>query len=366
MRKIIAICFFYLLFATNSYAMDLSAEAACLIIADTGEIIYSKNGNTMLPCASTTKIMTGILAIESGDMDRVVEVSKNAEGQEGSSIYLKSGDRVKMRDLVYGLMLNSGNDSAVAIAEGVSGTVEEFAKKMTDKAYEIGAVNTSFKNPNGLDSEGHFTTAYDLAIIGAYAMKNEEFKKVVLTQSSIGKTEDGRELYFNNHNKLLKMYEGATGIKTGFTKKSGRCLVSAASRNGVKLVAVTLNAPDDWNDHMKMLDYGFENVENKLVIAEGQVMKTIIKDKKNYDFVAKKTVLIPQYKSKEIDIKISITDKLPTTTEKGEKIGCAYVFSDNKLVESIDIVSVQDIGGERRKNPKSYEKCFFRVLKSVV
>ena len=229
-KSVLAYLFIFCLnFNLPVYALDISAKSACVISADTGEIIYAENEKEKLSMASTTKIMTALLAIESGRLDETVTVSANAQAQEGSSIYLRTGERIILKDLVYGLMLNSGNDAAVAIAEHMSGSEDKFAELMTKRAKELGAVNTSFKNPNGLDEQGHYTTAYDLALIAAYAMKNEEFKKTVSTKSATATLEDGEILYFSNHNKLLKMYDGAVGVKTGFTKASGRCLVSAAS-----------------------------------------------------------------------------------------------------------------------------------------
>lgn len=229
------------------FAVGVSAKSAVLIETSADRIVYRKNADEKLPMASTTKIMTAICAIENtDDLDRKITVADCAVGVEGSSIYLKHGEHLSVRELVYGLMLSSGNDAAVAIACAVSGDVQRFAALMNETAKKIGVQNTSFKNPNGLDEEGHYTTAYDLARIASYALKNDEFKKIVSTYTTTipyeGYSYDRR---LKNHNKLLKLYDGCIGIKTGFTKKSGRCLVSAAERDGAVLVAVTLNAPDD-------------------------------------------------------------------------------------------------------------------------
>jgi len=274
MKRFVFTYLFIFLINFPAYAMDLSAECACLVSADTGEVIYAKREREKRPMASTTKIMTGLIASEYERPDEIVTVSANAESQEGSSIYLKKGEKISLDDLLCGLMLNSGNDAAVAIAEHIGKNVESFAELMTKKAKEIGANDTNFKNPNGLDEEGHYTTAYDLALIAAHAMKNENFAKTVATKNSTAALESGQILYFKNHNKLLDMYEGANGVKTGFTKASGRCLVSAAEREGVRLIAVTLNAPDDWNDHKKMLDYGFENITAQSIVKKDEAIKS--------------------------------------------------------------------------------------------
>ena len=204
-------------------ALSLSAKYACLIDAQTGQVLFEKNGYTEHSMASTTKIMTALLAIENSTPQEIVTVSANAAGTEGSSLYLKSGEKIAMGDLLYGLMLESGNDAAVAIAEHIGKSTDDFAQMMTKRAHEIGARQTAFKNPNGLDAEGHHTTAYDLALITRHAMKNPVVAEIVATKR---KTTDGASnstiRSFYNHNKLLSLYTGCTGVKTGFTKKTGR------------------------------------------------------------------------------------------------------------------------------------------------
>lgn len=249
---------------TLSSAVNCSAKSAILIEAEGGEIIYEKNAYELLPMASTTKIMTAVVALEKCDLDKHVTVTADAVGIEGSSLYLKEGDRYTMRDLLYGLMLQSANDAAVAIAVECAGSIEEFARMMNDKASELGLTNTHFMNPNGLDCDGHYTTAFDLARLTSYALKNADFSAIVSTRkySFEGKT-------VVNHNKLLSTYSGCCGVKTGFTKKSGRCLVSAAERDGVKLVCVTLCDGDDWRDHTSLLDFGFTQYKKVQICGEG-------------------------------------------------------------------------------------------------
>ncbi|MBR2499776.1 MAG: D-alanyl-D-alanine carboxypeptidase, partial [Clostridia bacterium] len=279
MKKFFCVLLSVLIITTpykKTSALGVSAQFACVIDAMTGNVLYEKNAYKKHSMASTTKIMTALVALENSSLNDIVTASANAAGTEGSSIYLKPGEEITMEDLLYGLMLASGNDAAIAIAEHVGGDVETFARMMTKKAKEIGAKNTSFKNPNGLDAEDHFTTAYDLALITRYAMQNDKFKEIV---SSKTKTiSNGTENYkrtLTNHNKLLSQYPGCIGVKTGFTKKTGRCLVSAAEKNGFRVICVTLNAPDDWNDHKNMLNFAFDTYKAKPLIIKDMILKTI-------------------------------------------------------------------------------------------
>ena len=229
----------------------VSARGAVVIDADTGETLFEQNADSRLPMASTTKIMTALVALGEGDLDRVYIVKPEYAAVEGSSMYLKAGETLSLRDTLYGLMLASGNDAAVAIA-GECGGMTAFVGKMNAKAAELGLMDTHFDNPNGLPSDTHYTTAHELAKITAAALKDPVFRQIVSTKSC---TVSGHAL--SNHNRLLSMYDGAIGVKTGYTRAAGRCLVSAAERNGRTIIAVTLNDPNDWNDHMEMLDAGF-------------------------------------------------------------------------------------------------------------
>ena len=251
-----------------SAAPSTSAKSAILIEAESGRVLYQSNAFVRMPMASTTKIMTAIVAIESGDIKRTVTISPDAVGIEGSSIYLYPDEQLTLEELIYALLLESANDAATAIAIEVAGSVDAFSVLMNQKAETLGLTATHFTNPHGLDHEAHYTTAFDLAKITAYALKNDTFRTVC---STVRKTiplkgNEGTRVLVN-HNKLLTRYEGAMGVKTGFTKKSGRCLVSAAERDGLTLIAVTLSAPDDWKDHAAMLDFGFERYE-KVPLAE--------------------------------------------------------------------------------------------------
>lgn len=237
----------------------VSARGAVLIEADSGTVVFGQNENARLSMASTTKIMTALVALESLPISTPVAVTAATVGVEGSSIYLTEGETLTLEDLLYALMLESANDAAETIAVAVAGDVPAFAELMNKKAAELGLTDTHFVNPHGLDAEGHYTTAKELALLARAALENPDFRRICSTERRTIplRGNEGVRLLLN-HNKLLKSYEGCIGVKTGYTKKTGRCLVSAAERDGVTLIAVTLGAPDDWRDHTAMLDYGFE------------------------------------------------------------------------------------------------------------
>ncbi|WP_188453752.1 D-alanyl-D-alanine carboxypeptidase family protein [Virgibacillus oceani] len=264
----LAVLLFSIFHPTIGHAKpSVSANNAVLIEQSSGRVLFEKNAHEKRPIASITKIMTAIIAIESGKMNEMVTTSKRAVYAGGSSIYLEQGEKMKLKDLVYGLMLRSGNDAAVSIAEHVGGSVEGFNYLMNEKAKWLGMSNTHFDNPHGLDSEQHYSTAYDMALLMKYAMTNKVFKKITGTSSYKAET---RQYAWRNKNKLLTTYyEYCTGGKTGFTKISGRTLVSTAHKNNMNLIAVTLNAPDDWNDHIGMFEWGYDNFKMTSVLKKG-------------------------------------------------------------------------------------------------
>ena len=262
---------------TRNATFSLSAKSAILIDLDEKNILYQKNAKERMAMASTTKIVTAFVVCELLDVETVVTIPRDAVGIEGSSVYLQEGELLTVEQLLYALLLESANDAAVALAICASGSIENFANKCNEIAYGLGLRDTNFTNPHGLYDENHYTTAYDLAYLTAEALKNPTVAKICASKRAeipFGITKEnpcGEGLrYLKNHNKMLSSYEGAIGVKTGFTKKSGRCLVSAAERNDLTLIAVTLNAPDDWRDHAAMLDYGFENYEKRIIFSEGE------------------------------------------------------------------------------------------------
>ena len=246
-------------------AQAISAEKAILVDGETGRVLYEKNADSQSLIASTTKIMTALIVCEQCNVLDRIRIPQAAVGIEGSSMYLVAGEVLTIQELLYGLMLQSGNDAAVALAIYCGGTVEGFAELMNDKARSLGMDSSHFVNPNGLDAPGHYSTARDLATLSAYAMQNPIFARTVSTKSvKVG------QRYLTNHNKLLWRVDGANGVKTGYTKAAGRILVSGALRQGRQLIAVTINAPSDWNDHAQLLEQGFENFSVRKIISAGQ------------------------------------------------------------------------------------------------
>lgn len=244
--------------------LSVSAQAAILISADTGEVIFEKNSHLKLSMASTTKIMTALLLAEQNTPDKTVVTTKEMVTVEGSSMGLREGDTVSYKALLCGMLLSSGNDAANTTAIVLGGSLSNFANMMNARAQEIGMTDTHFVTPSGLDDDDHYSTAYDMSLLASCAMKNADFKKVASSEQMTvcyGNPPYNRTL--TNHNRLLSLYDGTVGVKTGFTKKSGRCLVSSAEKDGKAVIAVTLNAPDDWDDHIAMFDYGFSQLECK-------------------------------------------------------------------------------------------------------
>ena len=254
--------------APSALAVGTSATSAILVDVDSGRVLYEQNADAKMLIASTTKIMTALVAIREGDLADTVKVSQEAAYTEGSSMYLREGEELTLETLLYGLLLCSGNDAAVAIAQHVGGDVESFVRRMNETAAELGMEHTSFANPNGLDAETHYSTARDMAQLARTAVNNATLLRIASTKSvTIG----GRTM--NNHNKLLSYMEGCVGLKTGFTKAAGRTLVSCAERNGQRLVAVTLQDGNDWADHQALYDYGFSHFPAKQGAVLGQVVQ---------------------------------------------------------------------------------------------
>ena len=260
MTIMLVFCWVQLTFAA-AMPPAVDAQAAVLMVTGTKQVLFEKNSQKIMYPASTTKITTLITALENGDLNSIVTVSPSAAAVEGSSLELNAGDRLVLRNALYGMMLVSGNDAAEAIAAQVAGSVPAFVDMMNRKVEAIGATNTNYSNPHGLpDPFNHYTTAYDLALITNYALKNPTFAKIVSTRSYRVDFLNRPSIYVTNTNKLLKTYPGATGVKTGYTNDAGECLVAAAKRGNVQLIAVILHSEDRWNDAANLLDYGFQQL----------------------------------------------------------------------------------------------------------
>ena len=314
----------------SSVSADASASAEIAMELTTGAVLTESNADTKLPMASTTKIMTALIIIEDCDLDEVLTVPDKAVGVEGSSIYLKKGEEIDVRDLVYGLMMRSGNDSATALAIHHSGSVEEFVKVMNERAEKIGVKNTHFKNPSGLPDGEHYTTARDLCEIARYAMNNEKFREVVSTRSYKGKYRS-----FNNKNKMLYNYEGANGVKTGYTVKAGRCLVSSAERDGMDVITVVLNCPDMYQRSAALLDYGFDNFE-LLKLDENRVFisdRVLCKPANSAEILVKK--------GQNLNFKVKPVKNLKKV-KAGELVAELEIYGKNNLIFSEKLYSIID------------------------
>ncbi|MDD5017746.1 MAG: D-alanyl-D-alanine carboxypeptidase [Eubacteriales bacterium] len=330
--------------------VDLSAASAILIEATTGRVLYEQNAYEQMPMASTTKIMTAILAIENCDICETVVVGQNASGVEGSSIWLSVGEKMALSDMLFGLMLASGNDAAVAIAEHVAGSVDAFVDMMNKKAKEIGAYNTNFVNPNGLPVDGHYTTAYDLALISAYAMQNAYFCEIVKTEyKSISWEGHEWNRVVKNKNQILWNYEGGNGIKTGYTDEAGRCLCAAANRDGLQLISVVLCAPDMFNDCMSLMDYGFENYASRLILEADELIGNVMVEKgieEGFLVYTQCDVYYPltDEEYKQIIKKVYIEETVAAPVTKGQQVGYIDIWIGNNKIYTVDLTAPVSIG----------------------
>ncbi len=328
----------------------ISAEAAVLLDWNSGRVLYAKEPHLQKPMASTTKIMTAIIALEKGNLHDETITSAKAAAVGGSSIWLEAGEKKTLEELVYGLMLRSGNDAATAIAEHIGGSVESFADLMTGRAKEIGAVNTSFRNPHGLHHPDHYTTAYDLAAIASHAMGITEFRKIISTpQITISWPDHPWDRHLYNQNKLLDIYSGAEGIKTGWTTPAGRCFVGSAIRNGRRLIVVVLNAPRMWEDTVALLDYGFNNFTPYPLIKNEQFLKSIaVQDgiSGKVEAVAGSSFDYPLEKEEEISkatYRFLVQEPLKAPLRKNERIGELEIYFDGRIVGAIDLLAGSEI-----------------------
>ncbi|MBQ8163703.1 MAG: D-alanyl-D-alanine carboxypeptidase [Clostridia bacterium] len=350
------------LLSFSSLAIDISAKYAILIESQSGDIVYAKNSTSKAPMASTTKIMTAIVALENGDLEKTVTIDERSVGVEGSSIYLKAGEKLTLKELIYALMLESANDAATAIAYEIGGSVENFASMMNETSKKIGAFDTNFTNPHGLDDDEHYTTAYDLAKIARYAMQNPVFREIVSTKTKNIPLDDSSTRLLVNHNKLLRSYDGAIGIKTGFTKKSGRCLVSCANVDGVELVCVTLNAPNDWNDHKKMLNYGFEQYESINLASKGDYsisLSCVNGSKASVLCTNRDDLSVTLKKGLKNDIRavLEADQFLFAPVKKNDHVGRIVYYLGNEEIASLPIYASENVSGIKYKK-SIFERIF--------
>lgn len=341
-----------------SAAPGVSAQAAVLMDADSGRVLYAKEEHKQLSMASTTKIMTALLTVEQGNLDREITVTDEMVRVEGSAMGLRAGDKVTMEGLVYGMLLSSGNDAANAAALSIAGSAEAFAELMNQKAKELGANDTHFVTPSGLDAEEHYSTAYDMALIGAAAMKNETFASIASTKSTtVTFGNPPKEVWLSNHNRLLKEYDGTIGVKTGFTKKSGRCLVSCAERDGVRLIVVTLNAPDDWNDHKSLFDYGFSQLTDTELPAPLPVQLPVTGGMENsVEIWCSEKVHTALLAGEEslLTTRMEVEPFLYAPVKEGDKVGELVYLIGDREVARVPLVATK--GVEARPERNMWEK----------
>lgn len=361
MRKLVALILFVLIAVSMSTDAFADAKGAVLIDGENGRVLYSYNKDEQLSMASTTKIMTALIALEEQNLDEYFVVDKEALEVEGSSMGLLPNDRVTLRILAQGMLLSSGNDAANAAAVRVAGSVASFVKLMNQRATELGMKNTSFVTPSGLDGEAHYSTAYDMAILAKAALQNPDF-------AAICKETDIYAVYGNppyrrlltNHNRLLKTLKGATGVKTGFTKKSGRCLVSSAERDGVSLICVTLSCSNDWEYHSKLYEKYFsvlksvslsEKVESIEVPVTGGTESTVELCS------CPVTAALFEGEEESVEVVLSTEPFLFAPVEKGAVAGWAYFYSDGVLLAKTPLVTKSYVG------IRQIEKSFWQKIK---
>ena len=324
--------------------LAVSAKAAILMHADSGRVLYEKNADEHMLIASTTKIMTAIVVLEHCELDDLVEVDSRSAGIEGSSMYLKAGESYTVEDLLYGLLLVSGNDAASALALHVADSMEEFAELMNSKAAELGMTESSFKNAHGLDEEGHYSTARDMAKLAAYCMGNEDFARIAGTVShTVG------EQTLVNHNRLLREYDGCLGLKTGYTMAAGRTLVTCAERDGARYVCVTLNDPADWDDHKALYDWAFANYSFAEVIPAGLSYEVPLISGAEMTAPAETEgaayALIQNGESYDMELELPAFAFAPIS--EGERAGRAVACSDGQEIASVRIVYSEDVEVDR-------------------
>lgn len=332
----------------------ISAKSAILVCADTGDVLYEKNSDERMNIASITKIMTAILVIENcEDLDAKVKIKSEYCNIEGSSMYLEAGKSYTVRELLYGMMLASGNDAATALSCFISGGTEKFARLMNEKATELGMNNSSFKNPHGLDEEEHYSTAQDMALLMSYCMKNPDFREIASCKSK-----DIGELTFVNHNKLLWNCEGCIGGKTGFTETAGRTLVSCAKRGDMTLVCVTLGAPDDWNDHMKLYDFGFENYKETCFLHDGFSfdIPIISGEQDKTEIAPEEDICIFTRADAIVKARFELPRMVFAGGVEGEKAGVIKVFVDGKLAEEKNLVYTDNVNCDQSQKLTLWER----------
>lgn len=344
-----------IVFASEEIKMNLHAKGAIVVENKSGRILYGQHYDEQMAMASTTKIMTCIIALENCNLNEIVKVNKLATKAPPVKLYIKEGEEYYLEDLLYVLMLQSSNDVAIAIAEHVGGSVENFCNMMTSKAHELGAKDTSFKTPNGLDADGHYTTARNLALIAIYAMENDKFVEIINTKNKTISSTDVSKRQHNlvNKNSFLSRYSDSNGIKTGFTCKAGYCYVGSACKNNMNLISVVLAAgwpphkTYKWDDTKKLLDYGFDNFEMKVIPDQNFNVENIkVIDGQNDNvscYVEKSTMNLPLCKQDVISYDVNIIDEIQAPVIEEQIVGSVKVYLNNEIIHSMPIKTTEQV-----------------------
>lgn len=348
----------------NVYAEDIyiNAISAIALDCDSKLVLYEKNAYTPIDIASTTKIITALVAIKCGDLDKKITVSEKAASIRGSEIGLKKGEEITLKELLYGLMLRSGNDAAIAIAEGVSGSVDEFLKLMNEYALEIGLLNSNFESPHGLDSSNHYSTAYDLALVTSKAKEIKLFNDIVSSKDIDAKEYNFTRSY-HNINKILWLLPNATGVKTGFTGRAGKCLVTAVKIKNREVIIVTLNCTPRWKETAKINEYVEKNYEYKKIISKDDTLEYVsIKNGiDNVVITSKRDIIIPVKNDQSIEVKIKKPlYEVSAPIEAGENIGRVDVYANDKLLFTEALIAKNSV---KRKNNLSIK---FEKIKNLI
>ena len=348
---------------------EVSAQSAVVLTADTGTVLFEKDGHTPRPVASTTKIMTALLALEAAQErgDPLVDITQEMVAVEGSSMGLQAGDSISLTGLAAGMLLASGNDAANAAALYLDASLESFAARMNQRAAALGMEDTHFVTPSGLDGEdaqglGHLSTAYDMALLARVALEDQAFRQLCSSPSlAVEFAEPVKRVTYTNHNKLLAQYQGCVGVKTGFTKEAGRCLVSAAERDGALLIAVTLNAPNDWQDHTALLDYGFSQVE-PYQLAGGDVRLTVPVVGSPVEVMSLRgsnggEVTLPLGQGAQVERVVHAPKFLYAPVEAGEQVGEICWYLEGQLLGSAPLTAA-GAAPLQEKAPSLWERLF--------
>lgn len=361
MKRLIAAGLAVLFLIPAAYAEEsgdppgLSAVSAILVDGESGRVLYEKNAHEERDIASITKLLTALVAVESVEsLEEEVTILPEWTGIEGSSIYLRTGETVTLETLLYGLLLASGNDAAVAVAGYCAGSVDAFVARMNAKAAELGMEHSHFTNPNGLSEEGHYSTAYDMALLARACLENETVAKIVATRSITVGTRT-----FTNHNKLLWRYEGCIGMKTGYTELAGRTLVSSAQRNGQTLIAVTLCAPNDWADHAALFDYGFETFSSNVLCTAGKELRNIPVQGGLVPFVAAVTadeVRFPLAINETVHVRVTLPTGIEAPVAVGDVLGKLSFYQEDTLIGETDLIAGASVNREATESRTLWER----------